>query len=150
MWPGSDTRKLQLWSDACGKEFAVRLSNEHDFKAASNPDAKYTKLVDEAEYFSDMKYDWKFLLHHWAAVINGSIRLVDYDGRKNPDPLPFDLADAFESKNLNGRRARREKPKPPLKCRFCKLSYNTEKERREHELTWHSEKLKDSGQTNNK
>jgi hypothetical protein len=147
MMSGSDSRKLQLWSDSRGKEFAVRLSNEHDFKAVSNPGAKYTKLVDEAEYLSDTKYDWKFLLGHWAGVINGSIRLADNDGRKAPEPSPFDLTEALAPmKKPNGRRARREKPKPLLKCHYCMLSYNTEKERRDHELTWHSEKMKDSGQ----
>lgn len=135
-------RKLQLWSDARGKEFAVRLSNETDFKAASNPAAKYTKLVDEAEYLSDLEYDWQFLLSHWVGVKDGTIKLLDNDGKK-PDPVPFDLTDAFASiQKPNGRRTRREKPKPALKCRFCSLSYNTEKERREHELAWHSEKVK--------
>jgi hypothetical protein len=149
MWQGSDSRKLQLWSDASGKEFAVRLSNEDDFKAVSNPDAKYAKLVDEAEYFSDMKYDWKFLLNHWAGVTTGSIKLVENNGKKNPEPLSFDLADMLESKEPKRRRARVEKPKPLWKCHYCLLSYNTEKERREHELTWHSEKLKkDHGESN--
>lgn len=151
MWPASDSRKLQLWSDSRGKEFAVRLSNEHDFKAVSNPDAKYTELVDETDYLSDTKYDWKFLLEHWAAVINGSIRIVDNDGRKDPDPIPFDLTEALAPmKKLDGRKARREKPKPLLKCHYCMLSYNTEKERRNHELTWHSEKMRGSGLASNK
>jgi len=120
MLPGSDSRKLQLWSDSRRKEFAVRLSDQHDFKAVSNPDAKYTKLVDEAEYFSDTKYDWKFLLEHWSGVINGSIRLVDNDGSKDPEPIPFDLVDALTPmKKPKRQRAQREKPKPLLKCRYC-------------------------------
>lgn len=147
MWTGSGSRKLQLWSDGRGKEFAVKVSNEAGFKAASNPDAKYTKLVDEAEYFDDMKYDWQFLLNHWTSVMNGSIKLSD-NNRREPPPLPFDLTEVpAPTQKPKQRRARREKPKPLLKCDYCKLSYNTEKERRDHELAWHSDKMKDTGRT---
>ena len=138
-------RKLQLWSDARGKEFAVRLSNETDFKAVSDPSAKYTKLVEEAEYFSDMDYDWKFLLDHWIGVKNGSIKPLDYDGDgKKPNPASFDLADDASINRGKPERTKRGKPKPLLKCRYCVLSYNSEKERSEHELTWHAEKMKNS------
>lgn len=150
MWTGSGSSKLQLWSDGRGKEFAVKLSNEAGFKAASSPVAEYTKLVDEAEYFGDMKYDWQFLLNHWTGVMNGSIKLPDNDGEE-PPPLPFDLTEALTPiQKPKERRARREKPKPLLKCHYCKLSYNTEKERRDHELFWHSDKKKGSGQTDSR
>lgn len=138
MWQGSENRKIQLWSDAHRKEFAVKLSNHPDFKAASNPAAKYTELVDEAEYLVDLEYDWQFLLDHWARINGGSTRLIDiYE--KNPDRMPFDLTRVLAPIKKSNRRPRMEKPKPPLQCRFCKLSYNTERERREHELAWHSE-----------
>ncbi|MEM3095064.1 MAG: hypothetical protein QXX64_05445 [Nitrososphaera sp.] len=140
-------RKIQLWSNAQGKEFAVRLSSDHDFRAVSNPAAKYTKLVEEADYFSDMDYDWRYLLEHWRGVKNGNVKLLpddDGDG-KNPHPAAFDLPDVDDVsavKKPNGRGAKREKPKPLLKCRYCMLSYNSEKERHEHEVTWHAEKMK--------
>src|SRR5690606_13099304 len=147
MWRGSGSRKLQLWSDGRGKEFAVKVSNEPGFKAATSPAAEYTKLVDEAEYFDDVKYDWQFLLNHWTGVMNGSIKLSDNDGRE-PPPLSFDLTEVLAPiPKTKEPRARREKPKPLLKCRYCKLSYNTEKERRGHELFWHSDKMKDTGRT---
>ncbi len=132
-----------------GKEFAVRLSSDYDFRAVSNPSVKYTKLVEEAGYFSDMDYDWNFLLEHWMGVKNGSVRLLDDDGRGGRRPLrpaAFDLPDVDNDvsavKKPNGRGAKREKPKPLLKCRYCMLSYNSEKERHEHEVTWHAEKMK--------
>ena len=145
-------RKIQLWSDARGKEFAVRLSNDHDFRAVSNPSVKYIKLVEEADYFSDMDYDWRYLLEHWIGVKNGSVKLLDDDaaggGRKPLHPAAFDLPDVdndtFAVKKPNGRGAKREKPKPLLKCRYCMLSYNSEKERHEHEVTWHAEKMKEN------
>jgi hypothetical protein len=152
VFPSHGVLKIQLWSDARGKEFAVRLSNDHDFKAVSNPAVDYTKLVEEADYFSDMDYDWSFLLEYWMGVKNGSIKLFDLNGKKEPRAPALDWTDMQSSPaKTDKKRVKREKPKPLLKCRYCMLSYNSEKERQEHELIWHSEKLqKDSNQTNAK
>lgn len=142
MFPGHGVHKIQFWSDAGGKEFAVRLSNEPDFRAISNPSVKYIKLVEEADYFSDMNYDWNFLLEYWIGVKNGNIKPLDYDDGNRPNSASFDLADAFTPiEKPNGRLIKREKPKPVLKCHYCMLSYNSEKERREHESFWHAEKM---------
>jgi hypothetical protein len=141
---GPDIRKIQFWSDARGKEFAVRLSNEPDFRAVSNPAAKYTRLVEEADYFSDMNYDWSFLLEYWMGVKNKSIKLFGLNGKKEPRVPASDWTDMQSSSpaKTDKKRVRREKPKPLLKCRYCMLSYNSEKERHEHEVTWHAEKMK--------
>lgn len=145
MFSGSSFHKLQLWSDAYERGFAVRLSNEQVFRAVSNPAAKYTKLVEESEYFIDLDYDWKYLLEHWVGMRNGSITLTDVgDGKKSlTPPAVFDLTDAdtFTVKKLKRERAKREKPQLPKKCRYCMLSYNSEKERQEHEVAWHYEKM---------
>lgn len=144
VFPGHDLRRIQFWSDAQGKEFAVRLSNEPDFRAVSNPSVKYTRLVEEADYFSDMNYDWNFLLEHWMGMKKGSIKLLDddNDGDK-PNSVSFDLADVFTPiKKRNGRPAKRSKPKPVLKCRYCMLYYDSEKKRREHESRWYAEKIR--------
>lgn len=146
-------RRIQFWSDAGGKEFAVRLSNEPNFRAVSNPAVDYTKLVEEAEYFSDMDYDWKFLLEHWIGVKNGSIRLFDLNGKEETRPAwSLDSTDTHNASiEADEKRVGCEKPKPLLKCHYCMLSYNSEKERQEHELAWHFEKMqKDSNQANAK
>lgn len=132
----SFSRRLQLWSDASQENFAVRLSNELSFRAASNPDASYTVLVDEAEFFDDMEYDWNYLLTHWTGVKNGEIKLVDAVDEKR-QPVEIDLFD-----DVNGKRVQGEKPKPILKCNYCMLSYGSGKERREHEAIWHAEKVR--------
>ncbi|MEO9294270.1 MAG: hypothetical protein ABI347_01575 [Nitrososphaera sp.] len=142
MFSSSNFRRLQLWSDAHGKDFAVRLSNESDFRVVSNPAAKYTKLVEEAEYFENMDYDWKYLLEHWAGVKNGSIRLLD-TGNEKEQPAKInwiDLPDDASINNCKKKRVKRTKAKPLLKCHYCMLSYNSEKERSEHEVLWHAEK----------
>ncbi|WP_337863201.1 hypothetical protein [Nitrososphaera sp.] len=141
---GTDThRKIQFWSDASGKEFAVRLSSDRDFRAVSNPAAKYTRLVEEAEYFSDMKYDWKFLLGYWMGVRNGRIEPFDLNGKEESDSAASDLTSGMQTaavKAGNEGVRRKKKSRPVLKCRYCMLSYNSEKERSEHESLWHAEK----------
>ena len=137
-----ESRKIQLWSDRREEEFAVKLSNEAGFRAASNSAVEYTKLVDEAEYFRDLEYDWQFLLNHWTGVKNGSTRLPN-NGAKEPQSPSLDLVETLASiRKPSRKRVTRQKPRPPLKCHFCMLSYNTERERREHELEWHSDKRK--------
>lgn len=146
-------KKIQFWSDAQGKEFAVRLSNEPDFRAVSNPSVKYLKLVEEADYFSDMNYDWKFLLEYWMGVKNGKIEPFGLNGKEEPNHITLDLIDTqTASVKADKKRIKRDRARPLLKCRYCMLSYNSEKERQEHELAWHAEKMKkdSSGQANNK
>lgn len=142
MFFNAGIRKIQLWSDVRGEEFAVRLSNEQDFRAVSNPAANYTKLVDEGEHFDDMSYDWKYLLEHWSGVKNGSIKLFDENNEKER-PITTDLEDVAGNAFVNqGKKGRNKSGKPLLKCRYCMLSYNSEKEKSAHELAWHSAKMK--------
>jgi hypothetical protein len=127
------------------EEFSVRLSNDRDFRAVSNPAAKYTELVEEAEYFSDMKYDWKFLLGYWTSVRNGRIEPFDLNGKEESDSLDSAASDLTSSMQAAPAKAgsgkvRRKKSRPILKCHYCMLSYNSEKERSEHESLWHAEK----------
>jgi hypothetical protein len=144
MFPsGPGILKIQFWSDARGREFAVRLSNEPGFRAASNPDAKYTELIEEEDYFSDLDYDWRFLLAYWMGVKNGNIKLFDRNGKKELPAPALDWTNMQSSIDSTDKKmVKRSKPKPLLKCHYCMLSYNSEKERHEHELTWHEEKMK--------
>lgn len=66
----SFVRRLQLWSDLGKENFAIKLSDELDFRAASNPDARYTVLVDEGDFLDDLEYDWEYLLTHWSNARN--------------------------------------------------------------------------------
>lgn len=152
VFPGPGVRKIQFWSDTQGKEFAVRLSNDDDFRAVSNPAARYTKLVEESDYFSDMNYDWKFLLKYWIGMKNGSIEYFDLNGNKEPNSRSLHLTSMRTVPvRAGGKRVKGEKTKPLLKCHYCMLSYNSEKERQEHELAWHPEKMqKDPNQANTK
>jgi hypothetical protein len=126
--------RLQLWSDPAQEHFAVRLSGDVNFRAVSNPGASYIMLVDEADFFYDMEYDWNYLLTHWMSVRNGEIKIVDADEEvghvksESPD-------------RLDGKRGQKDEPKANLKCRFCELCYKSEKSRSEHEAAWHADKV---------
>jgi hypothetical protein len=65
-------KKLQLWSNSSGSEYAIRLKGESNFLAATkeSPSTQYTDLVEEADYLEDIKYDWDYTLKYWTSNRN--------------------------------------------------------------------------------
>jgi hypothetical protein len=63
------TKKLQLWSNSSGNEYAICLEGESNFLAATkeSPSTHYTELVEEADYLEDLKYDWVYTLKQWTS-----------------------------------------------------------------------------------
>lgn len=61
-------QKIQIWSNANGSEFAIRLSTDiiNSFRAATRHREKYDRIVDETEYMHDMKYEWDYTLKYWV------------------------------------------------------------------------------------
>lgn len=128
-------KKIQLWSDSEGKEFAVCISSEQNvFRASTNSRARYVRLVEESEYIEGEKYDWKYLLGRWVDSRSGSwIGTV----------LPRD-AGTPQTGGAQGQKAGQKKHRADeltLKCHFCGLTYTREKERKNHERAWHASKL---------
>ncbi|MEM2139465.1 hypothetical protein [Nitrososphaera sp.] len=64
------------------------------------------------------------------------------NGREQPDRTDWIGPPDDSINNGKKRQVKRTKPKPLLKCHYCMLSYNSEKERSEHEALWHTEKTK--------
>ena len=127
-------KRIQLWSDSEGKEFAVCISSEQNvFRASTDSRAKYVRLVEESEYIEGEKYDWKYLLGRWVDSGSGScIGTV----------LPRD-AGTPQTGDAQGQKAERKKYHADaltLKCHFCGLTYTREKERKNHERAWHASK----------
>lgn len=62
-------KKLQLWSNSSGSEYAIRLKGEPNCLAATkeSPSIQYTDLVEEADYLEDMRYNWGYTLKHWTS-----------------------------------------------------------------------------------
>lgn len=61
--------KIQIWSNAKGSEFAIRLNTDmmDSFRATTKQGEKFVKIIEESEYLNDMKYDWNYTLKYWMA-----------------------------------------------------------------------------------
>lgn len=126
-------KKIQLWSDEGEKEFAVCILGEQDiFRASTNSKARYTKIIEEAEYMEGEKYDWAYLLGRWIDNRGGNwIGMASPEGAQTKPAAPHEAA----------RKKRRAPAVTALKCHFCGLMYSREKERGMHEKAWHAAKL---------
>jgi hypothetical protein len=65
-------KKLQLWSNSSGSEYAICLEGESNFLATTkeSPSTQYTNLVEEADYLEDLKYNWEYTLKQWTSNHN--------------------------------------------------------------------------------
>jgi len=60
-------QKIQLWSNPYESEYALRLAiaavddySEDLFLAKTDPNAKYTHIVAESDYFEDFREGWEY------------------------------------------------------------------------------------------
>ena len=65
-------QKIQLWSNPYESEYALRLAiaavddhSEDLFLAKTDPNAKYTHIVAESDYFEDFREGWEYTLRHF-------------------------------------------------------------------------------------
>jgi hypothetical protein len=62
----AETRRLELWTDEHGEHFAIKVSGDVDFKAATSSYVKYVRIVDTGLYLADQTYQWKYTLEQWV------------------------------------------------------------------------------------
>jgi hypothetical protein len=91
-------QKIQIWSNANGSEFAIRLDTdiEGSFRAVTKQKEKYVKIVEETEYMHDMKYEWNYTLKYWVDTrVNGRFNAT----RERDNILTSDYTtnDAYEN-----------------------------------------------------
>lgn len=65
-------QKIQLWSNLYESEYALRLAiaaaddySEDLFVARTDPNAKYTHIIAESDYFEDFREGWEYTLRHF-------------------------------------------------------------------------------------
>jgi hypothetical protein len=64
-------QKIQLWSNLYEREYALRLAiaaaddHSEDLLAKTDPNAKYTHIVAESDYFEDFREGWEYTLRHF-------------------------------------------------------------------------------------
>ena len=134
---GTKLKKIQLWSDGEGKEFAVCISSEQNvFRASTDARARYVRRVEELEYIEGEKYDWKRLRGMWIDSRSGSwIGTVMSRGKESQ----------ASEQSQKTERKKRCADGLTLKCHFCGLTYAREKERKSHEKAWHASKTGKAG-----
>jgi hypothetical protein len=143
-------RKIQIWSNSHGNEFAIRLDTDIDFRAVTNPDETYEKIVDESPYLEDMHYDWNYTLGWWINGNNGNGKIGSeptkmlkpsfHLGSLNGDDNNSDANVMIARKSSNGRGGHIKKSKPNLKCHYCGLMFTGQEARSDHEKAWHANK----------
>jgi hypothetical protein len=72
-------KKLKLYSNSDGKEFAIKIDGEREFKAVSDPSAMYTELIDDVKIGSNgiFELSWDQILRRWVSW-NNNIYEKDY------------------------------------------------------------------------
>jgi|SRR5690606_9527042 len=135
-------RKIQIWSNKVGNEFAIRLDRDIDFHAMTRPGEAYVKVVDETPFFEDMKYDWDYTLRSW--IENGhtasseSFHLSHLNDNSNTASTI-----TTQGKRNDRRHSRSSKSKwakPTIKCHYCGLMFVNERGREDHGREWHAAK----------
>jgi hypothetical protein len=121
---------LQLWTNQDHNQYAIRFEGKSDFLAATDRNAQYTDLVEQSEYFEDLKYNWDYTLKYWISRITHTLSFASsIDGS-----LDTQLIADKKTVNKKGIPSR----KSGSKCNFCKLEFGNNKNRREHERMWHT------------
>ena len=106
-------KKIQLWSDSEGKEFAVCISSEQNaFRVSTDARAMYVRLVEESEYIEGEKYDWKYRLGRWIGSGSG---------------MPRGAESRASEQGQIVERKKRHADESTLKCHFCGLMYARER-----------------------
>jgi hypothetical protein len=150
--PSKKARKLQLWTDQSKIKYALRFENELPFLTRTHPEVQqYTTLIAESDtLFKGYEYDWKFMLNRWIESHKAAT------GFKTRSGIPFVRLESIP-KNRKTSFAKKEsksyfyvttldgkkyyvKSKSYIECHFCKLLFDTNNKRNEHERAWHSKK----------
>jgi hypothetical protein len=122
---------LQLWADADQTEHAITFEGNSKLLAATNQNVQYTQLVEQSDYFEELDYNWEYTLKQWINNITASKLSASYDsggiGVTNP---------TRDKKGITKRRHSSSKP-TRLECNFCKLHFDSNRNRLDHEQIWH-------------
>jgi hypothetical protein len=130
-------QKIQLWSNPYESEYALRLAiaavdgySEDLFLAKTDPNAKYTHIVAESDYFEDFREGWEYTLRHFIEEYKEAVQQ-----HPKEEYLKKDIQ--IQSNETDHPKRYPIKLISYLRCHYCNLDFHDVKERREHELEWH-------------
>ena len=114
-------KKIQLWTNDKGNEYAICLLFDSDSKidnaqfiASTNPNEKYIHPIAETDNIKDLQHGWDYTL-----------REVIENYKKN------------RYQKISGNDLQSIKLIPFYKCTYCNKELSSEEEKKEHELLWH-------------
>lgn len=139
---------MELWTNDTFSEFAIVLNSNP--VASTSQESRYTRIIDESPYVAGYDSNWSYILNQWV-IFYFSKKYTGFLGlqekskqeefRLEPNSGFYDNEYDSRIPGLGPIPRYISKPKPGLKCHFCNLKYNTEKERKDHEEFWHRDKL---------
>ena len=114
-------KKIQLWTNDKGNEFAMRLVFDSDsnvdndqFLVSTNPNVKYIHPIAETDNFKDLQHGWDYTLREM--ISNYKKNRYNKGSENDLDSL---------------------KLIPFYKCTYCNKELSNEKEKKKHEFKWH-------------
>lgn len=140
-------RKIQLWTNRYQNEFAIRLTADSAtlmsddskiFLAATNPREDYITVVAETDYFEDLKHGWEYTLNHLIKQYKKEIQTRSV-GKNSSTSKANNINEEENNNNVvdNNNNTISIRLIPYIKCQYCNSEFNSEKEKKEHELEWH-------------
>lgn len=116
-------KKIQLWTNDDGNEYAIRLLLDHDIKedriefiTSTNPNEIYTHPIAESDHIENLKHGWDYALRE--LIENYKKELYQKDFSKD-EYMHFIKLIPFH------------------KCTYCNTRFPNEEEKKDHELNWH-------------
>jgi hypothetical protein len=114
-------KKIQLWTNEKGNEYAICLIFDSDLKtyntqfiASTNPNENYIHPIAETDNIKDLQHGWDYTL-----------REVIEKYKKN------------NYRKISGNSIQSIKLIPFYKCTYCNKELSGEEEKKEHEFLWH-------------
>jgi hypothetical protein len=114
-------KKIQLWTNDKGNEYAICLLFDSDqkidnaqFIASTNPNEKYLHPIAETDNIKDLQHGWDYTLRE----------LIE-NYKKN----------CYQK--ISGDNVQSIKLIPFHKCTYCDKELSSQKEKKKHEFVWH-------------
>jgi len=114
-------KKIQLWTNDKGNEYAICLLFDADVKideaqfiASTNPNEKYTHPIAETDNIQTLQHGWNYTLRELIGNYKENrYQKVVGEGLQSIKLIPF------------------------YKCTYCNKELSSEEEKKRHELVWH-------------
>ena len=114
-------KKIQLWTNDKGNEYAICLLFDSDLKidnaqfiASTNPNENYIHPIAETDNIKDLQHGWDYTLRELIENYKKNCyQKISKDGVQSIKLIPF------------------------YKCTYCDRELSSQEEKKKHEFVWH-------------